>query len=150
MTADTTFWVASCTKLLTTISALQCVEAGQLDLDEDVSTILPEWKQPEILNGFDDAGEPQLSKATKPITLRQLLTHSSGMGYDFLSPSLRRWREWRGQEIGPNPGNIVSSSPPPWNCFSRIHFCRQSITSCLCYMNQGKAGRIAAPLTGSG
>ncbi|KIW55396.1 hypothetical protein PV05_07679 [Exophiala xenobiotica] len=100
MTIDTTFWIASCTKLLTTIAALQCVEKGLLSLDADISNVLPEWEASEILTGFDDAGEPQLKKATKHITLRQLLTHSSGMGYDFLSPGLAKWRQWKGEPIG--------------------------------------------------
>ncbi|KAK5197663.1 hypothetical protein LTR92_001905 [Exophiala xenobiotica] len=103
MTIDTTFWIASCTKLLTTIAALQCVEKGDLSLDADISNVLPEWEAPEILTGFDDAGEPQLKKATNHITLRQLLTHSSGMGYDFLSPELARWRQWKGEPIGASP-----------------------------------------------
>ncbi|KAL6242228.1 hypothetical protein RBB50_010776 [Rhinocladiella similis] len=100
MSIDTTFWIASCTKLATSIAALQAVEKGLLDLDADISNILPEWKEPEILTGFSSAGQPQLKKATKMITLRQLLTHSSGMGYDFLSPELAKWRQFKGQPIG--------------------------------------------------
>lgn len=111
MTIDTTFWIASCTKLLTTIAALQCVEKGLLSLDADISNVLPEWEAPEILTGFDDAGEPQLKKATKHITLRQLLTHSSGMGYDFLSPGLAKWRQWKGEPIGASEEPIVSWYP---------------------------------------
>ncbi|GKZ34819.1 hypothetical protein AbraIFM66950_005175 [Aspergillus brasiliensis] len=100
MTTDTTFWIASCTKLITTVAALQCVEKGLLQLDAPIDTVLPEWKAPQILTGFKDSGEPQLKPATKMITLRQLLTHSSGMGYDFLSSKLARWRQWKGQPIG--------------------------------------------------
>lgn len=64
-------WVASCTKLMTSISIMQCVERGQLKLDEDVYAVLPELKDLEILTGFDKAsGKPMLKKTTKPITLR--------------------------------------------------------------------------------
>jgi len=115
MSLDTTFWIASCTKLLTTVAALQCVEKGLLSLDTDVSDILHEWKTSEILTGFDESGEPQLSKATNTITLRQLLTHSSGMGYDFLSPELAKWRRWRGEKPGPSVEPLVGwNSQPPW------------------------------------
>lgn len=107
MSIDTTFWIASCTKLATSIAALQAVEKGLLDLDADISNILPEWKEPEILTGFSSAGQPQLKKATKMITLRQLLTHSSGMGYDFLSPELAKWRQFKGQPIGASGEPIV-------------------------------------------
>lgn len=106
ITEEATFWIASCTKLLTTICALQNVEQGKLVLDDDVSEILPEWKSPDILIGWDQ-GQPQFKKATKKITLRQLLTHSSGMGYDFLSPELAKWREWRGEGIRPGGGDIT-------------------------------------------
>ncbi|EXJ53307.1 beta-lactamase [Cladophialophora psammophila CBS 110553] len=107
MTEDTTFWIASCTKLLTTISAMQCVEQSKLNLDDDVSSILDEFKSPDILTGWNqDTGEPELRKATKKITLRQLLTHSSGMGYDFLSPDLLKWRQLRGEAGHPAEGEI--------------------------------------------
>jgi len=112
LTTDTTFWMASCTKLLTTVAALQCVERGELSLDEDVSAILPELRAPDVLTGFDEAGQPRLTKATKKITLRLLLTHSSGMGYDFLSPDLKRWREQRGEPTGPK-GNITKDYTMP-------------------------------------
>lgn len=68
---DAILWIASCTKLLTAISALQCVERGQFTLDEDVARLLPELKDLEVLQGFDaQSGAPKLVKATKYITLR--------------------------------------------------------------------------------
>jgi CubicO group peptidase (beta-lactamase class C family) len=53
MPIDATMWLASCTKLIGTIAAMQCVERGQLKLDEDVTTILPELKGIQILKGFE-------------------------------------------------------------------------------------------------
>jgi len=97
---DTTFWIASSTKLLTAICALQCVEKGLLKLDEDISTVLPEWKDPQILTGFDGDGNAQLRRATGKITLRRLLTHSSGMTYYFMNPLITRWRDSRGLAVG--------------------------------------------------
>lgn len=109
LTADTTFLIASCTKLMTTICALHCVEKGLLAFDEDVSSILPELRSRQIITGFDSkAGYPIFEKATKPITLRQLLSHSSGMGYDFLSPTLGKWREWTKVDPKNFHGDIVS------------------------------------------
>ena len=72
---DAIFWLASCTKLLTAISALQCVERGQFALDEDVARLLPELKDLEILKGFEpESHTPILVKATKHITLRYVYT----------------------------------------------------------------------------
>jgi CubicO group peptidase (beta-lactamase class C family) len=74
MSIDATLWLASCTKLIGTIAAMQCVERGQLKLDEDVTTILPELKGIQILTGFekgpDGADKPILVPNTKTITLR--------------------------------------------------------------------------------
>lgn len=81
-TPDTVLHVASCTKLFTGIAAMQCVERGLVQLDEDVSRLLPELAKPEILSGFDDTTNmPILTPATIAITLRSvvltLLTHIS-------------------------------------------------------------------------
>lgn len=94
-TLDTTMWIASVTKLLTSISALQLVEKDLIGLDDDVGDILPFLKQVQILLGFDDAGVPQYKPKTKPITLRHLLTHSSGIGYAEFYPLLAREDEYR-------------------------------------------------------
>lgn len=109
MTADTTFWIASCTKLITSIAALQCVERGQLNLDDDVSPILHELTAPDILGGFDEqTGEPILRRAQKHTTLRQLLTHSSGSVNDLFSPDIKRWREWKKPTYSDDDGEVVS------------------------------------------
>jgi CubicO group peptidase (beta-lactamase class C family) len=71
MTLDSTFIMASCTKLMTTIAALQCVERGQIGLDDDVSTILPEVKDLQIITGFEEGTDkPTFKKAENKITLR--------------------------------------------------------------------------------
>lgn len=49
---------------------MQCVEKGLLDLDADISSILPEWKDPKILVGFDENDVPQFRPAKRPLTLR--------------------------------------------------------------------------------
>ncbi|PGH20783.1 hypothetical protein AJ80_03410 [Polytolypa hystricis UAMH7299] len=98
LTLDTPIWLASCTKLMTAIAVLQCVERGLLDLDEDISRLLPEFAEPDILYGFDEkTGQPLLRKAKRKITLRHLLTHSSGLGYDMLDPRLLKWKAAKGE-----------------------------------------------------
>jgi len=77
MPLDATFWVASCTKLLSAIAALQCVERGQFLLDEDVVRLLPELKDIDILTGFEEGTEkPIYSKPMKKITLRYFCPNS--------------------------------------------------------------------------
>jgi CubicO group peptidase (beta-lactamase class C family) len=99
-------WIASCSKLVTSIAVLQCVERGLFDLDStaDVGRLLPEWCHPKILAGFEE-GRPVLTNATKKITLRTLLSHTSGLAYDFLSPTLLEWRQSQGE------GSLAMSTP---------------------------------------
>ena len=65
---------ASCTKLMTCIAVMQCVESGKLALDDDVSTILPEVKKLDILTGFDDeSSKPTYTRPKNAITLRLVI-----------------------------------------------------------------------------
>jgi CubicO group peptidase (beta-lactamase class C family) len=99
-TMDTTMWIASCTKLLTAISVLQCVEKGLLDLDADVTTILPEWKDAALLKGFEEGtGKPIIGKAKNKLTLRRFLTHTSGLSYIQLDPTVQKWAKYEGRKI---------------------------------------------------
>lgn len=70
MDLNATFIFASCTKLMTSIAVLQCVERGQITLDEPVSSILPELREKEIITGFNEDGSLAYQKAKNAITLR--------------------------------------------------------------------------------
>lgn len=96
MTEDTVFWIASMTKAVTSTAAMQLVEQGRLALDTPISGLLPELARPQVLEGFDDAGEARLRPATRPITLRHLLTHTSGFVYDIWNRDIGRYMERRG------------------------------------------------------
>ncbi|KAI5864316.1 beta-lactamase/transpeptidase-like protein [Durotheca rogersii] len=92
------------TKLHTSVAALQLVEKGLVTVDEDVSRLLPSFAEKEILTGFGDDGAPSTRKRKNPITLRLLLTHSAGAGYDFMSGDLAKVSKLRGPPK--NPGTI--------------------------------------------
>jgi methyl acetate hydrolase len=81
MSTDTVFRIASMVKLLTSVAALQLVERGKLKLDEPASNIDPTLGSAQVLLGFDAKGVPQLRPTQNPITLRKLLTHTSGFSY---------------------------------------------------------------------
>ena len=83
MTVDSVFWIASMTKAVTTAAAMQMVEQGKLKLDQPASEILPDLASAQVLEGFDAAGKPKLRPAKRPVTLRQLLTHTAGYTYDI-------------------------------------------------------------------
>jgi methyl acetate hydrolase len=81
MTRDTVFRIASMVKLITTVAALQLVEQDKLSLDAPVPDIEPELGAPQVLEEFNSGGLPSLRPAKRPISLRQLLTHTAGFTY---------------------------------------------------------------------
>lgn len=78
---DSVFWLLSMTKAITAAACMQLVEQGRLALDEPASKVLPELARVKVLEGFDDAGRPVVRPARRPVTLRHLLTHTSGYTY---------------------------------------------------------------------
>ncbi|KAF1957535.1 beta-lactamase/transpeptidase-like protein [Byssothecium circinans] len=84
-------WTASCTKLQTSICLAQLVERGLLTYDAPIYTHIPELADFPILTGFREDGTPITTPHTKPITLRTLLHHTSGLVYHILSPLTAKW-----------------------------------------------------------
>jgi CubicO group peptidase (beta-lactamase class C family) len=96
---------------MTAVSVMQCVEKGLLDLDADVSSILHEFKNPDILTGFEDGtGKPILVRATNKITLRLLLSHSSGLCLSMMDPRLIQWAKWEGKHPPKRDESIVGAN----------------------------------------
>jgi len=93
--ADTMFWIASMTKALVSVAALQLIERGELDLEQPVADILPAFAELPILEGFD-GDVPRLRDAARPVTLRHLLTHTSGCGYWFDNPDVLHYHHAAG------------------------------------------------------
>jgi CubicO group peptidase (beta-lactamase class C family) len=98
MTLDTVAWFASMTKAVTTVAAMQLVEQGKLDLDRPARDYLdaPALAAPRVLEGFDGSGQARLRPAGRLITLRHLLTHTSGFAYDIWNPALGRYMQAHG------------------------------------------------------
>src|ERR1700731_1693568 len=91
MTRDSVFRIASMTKAVTSVAAMQLVQQGKLKLDEPIGNVLPELASPQVLESFDTLGAPRLRPAKRPITLRHLLTHTAGFGYEMWNPELIRY-----------------------------------------------------------
>lgn len=93
ITPDTVVWIASMTKAVTGAVAMQQVERGTLKLDAPAKDVIPYLGEVQVLEGFDAEGKPLLRKPVRDITLRHLLTHTAGFGYDIWNPEILRYRE---------------------------------------------------------
>jgi CubicO group peptidase (beta-lactamase class C family) len=90
MTLDTVFAIASMTKAITAAAAMQLVEQGKLSLDAPAAEVCPGLANKQVLEGFAPDGTPRLRPARGVITLRHLMTHTAGFGYDMWNPLLAR------------------------------------------------------------
>ena len=106
----TMFRLASMTKAVATTAALQLVEQGRLSLDASVESILPAFGELQVLDGFD-GDQPRLRPPARQATVRQLMTHTAGVGYFFLSAKLLRYHQVTG-EPAPLSGLKRSLSVP--------------------------------------
>ena len=110
MRADAMMWIASMTKAITAVAAMQLVEQGKLSLDQPAAELAPELDAAMVLEGFDTAGKPMLRTARGRITLRKLLTHTAGFSYENWNPLLRRYFAVTGLPAG--GGKLASLTAP--------------------------------------
>ncbi len=92
---DTMFWLASMTKAIVSVAALQLIERHELALEQPVVDILPPFGTLQVLEGFD-GDTPRLRPPERQATIRQLLTHTAGAGYWFANSDLLRYHRLTG------------------------------------------------------
>jgi len=80
MQKDTICRIYSMSKLITAVAALQLLEEGRFELDDPVAKYVPELKGLKVLKG-GTADDPRLADPVRPLTIKHLLTHTSGMIY---------------------------------------------------------------------
>jgi CubicO group peptidase (beta-lactamase class C family) len=111
---DSLFNIASMTKAITTVAALQLVELGKVDLSEPIAKHLPQLANPNVLEGFDRAGKPSLRPARTQITLRHLLTHTSGLCYDIWDERMFRYNSTKPDTTAGKPGPLMFEPGTRW------------------------------------
>jgi len=111
MTIDTIVWIASMTKAITGTAAMQLVEKGKLSLDQPAREVVPEVGAAKVLEGFDAAGKPKLREPKRPMTLRQLLTHTAGYGYEIFNPAIAQYQTATGTPGITTCTNAALSTP---------------------------------------
>ena len=92
---DTMFWIASMTKAIVSVAGLQLIEQGSLQLEQPVEAILPAFGELQVLEGFD-GDVPRLRPPGGQATIRQLLTHTAGLGYWFANTDVLRYQQQAG------------------------------------------------------
>lgn len=95
MTTDSVFALFSTTKALTGTCVMQLVEEGRIRLDEPAGRYVPEIDQIQVLDGFDACGLPRTRAPRRPITVNDLMLHTSGLCYEFFSADDLRFRNAR-------------------------------------------------------
>ena len=103
-------WIASMTKSMVSAAALQLIEAGELSLEQPVSDVLPEFGELQVLDGFD-GDEPRLRPPARQATIRELFTHTSGVGYFFVNADLFRYYGVTGT-VTPLEGKLAAIKVP--------------------------------------
>ena len=99
---DALFRIASMTKPITAVAAMQLIEQRRLALDDAVERFFAEFAKPMVLESFDaTTGAYKLRPATKPVTVRHLFTHTSGLAYRFTSSTLRDFKPRAGDPAHP-------------------------------------------------
>ena len=88
MREDALFRIHSMTKPLTSVAALMLIDEGLLRLDDSVASFVPSFTAPQVVTKVNPDGTPATRPARLPVTIRHLLTHTSGIGYGFSDPML--------------------------------------------------------------
>jgi methyl acetate hydrolase len=104
MTADALFRIASMTKAVTSVAAMQLYEQGRFALDDPAEKYLPELANLMVFESFDSAtGAYKVRPAAKKVTIRHLFTHTSGLGYGFTSSIVRDFKPRDGEKYEAGP-----------------------------------------------
>jgi CubicO group peptidase (beta-lactamase class C family) len=111
---DAIFNIASMTKAITSVAAMQLVEQGKLDLSEPVSRHLPQLAGLDVLEGFDPSGAPQLRPVRTPVTLRHLLAHTGGFCYDLWDEKMFRYSSAKLANSPGEPGPLMFDPGTRW------------------------------------
>ena len=109
MTTDSVFALFSTTKAVTGTAVMALVEDGKIHLDDPAKNYVPEIADIKVLDGFDASGAPKLRDPKADMTVRQLLTHTAGFGYDFFNHDVIKYMEKTGTP------SVVSSTKASLN-----------------------------------
>src|SRR5215470_14075662 len=123
LTTDALFRIASMTKPVTSVALMQLVEHGKLGLDDPAEKYLPELANLKVIESFDArTGDYRVRPAKSAPTVRQFLTHTSGLAYAFTSAI---WRDFkpRDGETYPFGGPLLFDPGERWHYSTSTDVC---------------------------
>jgi len=127
MAVDSVFWIASMSKPITATAFMMLVDEGKASLDDRVERFLPEFRD-QMLATVDENGRASRKKPSHPITVREILSHTSGLPFSAAgeSPTLdvgtlaERCREYARTPLESDPGTRYRYSNAGINTAGRI------------------------------
>ena len=106
---DDIFRIASMTKAITSLAVMMLYEDGKFLLDDPISRYIPEFKNPTVVKTFNSKDSTFVTEPAKSeITIRQLLTHSSGIDYPYIGSDTHK-AIYAKHKISPGLGNLEES-----------------------------------------
>jgi methyl acetate hydrolase len=117
---DALFRIASMTKPVTTVALMQLVEQGKIGLDDPAEKYLPELAGIKVIESFDaKTGDYKLRPASRAPTVKNFLTHTSGMAYPFTSAIWRDFKPHAGESY-PFGGPLLFDPGERWHYSTSI------------------------------
>jgi methyl acetate hydrolase len=114
MPVDAIFNIASMTKPVTSVGIMMLLEQGKLQLDDPVSKYLPGFDNLRVITKFNEAdGTVETRPAKRAMTIRHLLSHTSGIGYAFCNPIVARLQKGNQKAEWELP--LLSDPGDKWN-----------------------------------
>ncbi|KAM7208229.1 Beta-lactamase/transpeptidase-like protein [Naviculisporaceae sp. PSN 640] len=110
ITSNTKMAIASMTKAVVSVAALQLVEQHKLSLDDLVERYIPSWANLSVLTGFAASGEPILRPPKSKAKVIHLVTHTGGAPYPMVNDLLTNWTSWAATQ--PNPPAVPLAADP--------------------------------------
>jgi len=141
MERDTICRVYSMSKIITCAATLVLFEDGKFNLDDPVTKYLPELKDMKVWAGGTQ-DKPQLESLKRPITIKHLLTHTSGLIYDFMGDD-ELTKAWRKADLWTGPGlsNFVAK-------LGKLHLKHQPGEAYTYGVNQDVQGALIERVSG--
>ncbi|GAC1558157.1 MAG: serine hydrolase domain-containing protein [Beijerinckiaceae bacterium] len=135
MTTDSVFAIFSTTKAITGTAILQLVESGKLDLDAPAKNYVPDIGKLQVIEGFDDKGNPKLRAPKRDVTTRMLMLHTAGFGYEFFNDKYLRLTTEKSQPSVISGSKAALMTPllfdpgEKWEYGSNLDWCGQIVES---------------------